>query len=82
MLLRFIDCIAQKSGQRLDYVNQTHLEVASEKLVLQYYRKSGSAVYIFQKIVLAEGRTWDLLVCQLFSLSTAAPQTTRLLRPN
>ena len=35
MLLRFIDGIAQNSGQRLDNVNRAHLVLASGKLVLQ-----------------------------------------------
>ena len=35
MLLRFIDASAQKSGQRLDIVNRTHLVLASGKRVLQ-----------------------------------------------
>ena len=34
-LLRFIDDMAKNSGQRLDNVNQTHLVLASGKLVLQ-----------------------------------------------
>ena len=34
-LLRLIDCTAWMSGQRLDNVNQTHLALASEKLVPQ-----------------------------------------------
>ena len=34
MLLRFINGTAQSSGQRLDNVNQTHLVLASGKLVL------------------------------------------------
>ena len=35
MLLRFSDSPASNSGQRLDNVNQTHLVLASGKLVLQ-----------------------------------------------
>ena len=35
IFLRFIDGIAKNSGQRLDNVNQTHLDQASGKLVLQ-----------------------------------------------
>ena len=35
MLLRFIDGTAKNSGQRLDNVKQTNLELASSKLVLQ-----------------------------------------------
>ena len=35
MLLLFIDGIAQNSGQMLDNVNQTHLVLASAKLLLQ-----------------------------------------------
>ena len=37
--------------------------------------------FFFFKFAQAEGRTWDLLVFCLFSLSIAAPLTTRLLRP-
>ena len=40
MLLRFIDGTAQNSWQRLDYVNQTHLVLASGKLVLQKFLSS------------------------------------------
>ena len=35
MFLIFIDGTALNSGQRLDYVNRTHLELASGNLVLQ-----------------------------------------------
>ena len=37
--MRFIDGPVQNSGQRLDNANQTHLVLASDKLVLQKTKK-------------------------------------------
>ena len=45
MLLRFIDGTYKNSGQRLDNVNQTDLEIFSGKLVLQIFY-SGSILFI------------------------------------